>query len=149
LSLTPADPAARGNRQMTLTYLKRLQELLKQEEEDATQSMGQAQPGEGPPQEGEDGEGEPQEGEGGKGKGESGEGQGDPENDEGQGDKGDQKDKGKNGEDESEEKGDKGGDNPNESPEERAHRILEENADTEKGPLTPGRREFRDAEKDW
>lgn len=151
LTLTPADPAARGNRQMTVTYLKRLQELLKQEEEDSTQSMGQAQPGEGPPQEGEDGEGkgEPGDGKGGKGKGEPGEGQGDQENDNGQGDEGEEKDKGKNGEDESEEKGDQGGNNPNESPEERAHRILKENADTEKGPLTPGRREFRDAEKDW
>ena len=45
-------------------------------------------------------------------------------------------------------KGDKG-ENPNESPEERAKRILKENADLEKGPLTRGRREFMNPEKDW
>ena len=45
--------------------------------------------------------------------------------------------------------GDKGGDNPNESPKERAHRILKENADLEKGPLSPGHREYGNAQKDW
>lgn len=145
LGLSPADPTARANRAMTITYLKRLQELLKQEEEDGNQALGQAQPGQGPPQEGE-GKGEPQKGKGGKG--EQGEGEGGEENEDGQGDQGEEKNKGKKGEDESDEQGDNG-DNPNESPQERAHRILKENADTEKGPLTPGRREFRDAEKDW
>lgn len=151
LSLSPANPVARSNREMTLIYLKRLKDLLKQEEEDGNQALGQAQPGEGPPQEGEDGEGEgePGEGNGGKGKGDKEKGEGEQEQKDGQGDQGKDKDKGKNGEDESKEKGDKNGNNPNESPEERAHRILKENADNEKGPLTPGRREFRDAEKDW
>jgi Ca-activated chloride channel family protein len=150
LALTPADASARGNRVMTVTYLKRLQELLKQEEEDGTQALGQAQPGEGPPQEGEEGEGdgEPRKGKGGNGKGEEGEGEGEEEDDEGQGDQGEDKNKGKKGEEESENEGD-GGNNPNESPQERARRLLKENSDTEKGPLTPGRREFRDAEKDW
>ncbi|RYD19970.1 MAG: VWA domain-containing protein [Verrucomicrobiaceae bacterium] len=150
LALTPADPLARSNRVMTITYLKRLQELLKQEEEDGNQALGQAQPGEGPPQEGQDGEGEgdPKDGKGGKGKGKAGEGEGDKEDREGQGDEGEEKNQGKKGKEESENEGDDGN-NPNESPQERAHRLLKENADTEKGPLTPGRREFRDAEKDW
>jgi hypothetical protein len=135
---------------MTVTFLKRLQELLKQEEEDGTQALGQAQPGEGPPQDGEEGEGDgqPRKGKGGKGKGEEGEGEGDENDQDGQGDEGEDKNKGKKGKEESENEGDNGN-NPNESPQERAHRLLKENADTEKGPLTPGRREFRDAEKDW
>jgi hypothetical protein len=43
----------------------------------------------------------------------------------------------------------KGSNDPNESPEQQARRILMENADLEKGPLTPGRQEFHSPEKDW
>jgi Ca-activated chloride channel family protein len=155
LALQPTDRSARQNRSLTVTYLNRLAELLKQEEEDTEQSMQQAQPGEGPPEEGEgeeegeEGEGEPKEGKG-KGKkqpGEEGEGEEDPKD--GEGDDGDEKKDGKKGDDGDEKDGDKGGDNPNESPEDRAHRILKENADREVGPLSPGRREFRDAKEDW
>ena len=44
-----------------------------------------------------------------------------------------------------------GGNKPKdgESPEEAARRILRENADFEKGALTPGRLEYRQPEKDW
>ncbi len=152
LTLFPSDKVAGKNRGMTLTYLKRLEELLKQEEQDTEQSMPQGQPGEGPPQEGE-GEGEPKEGEG-KGEkkpGEEGEGEKDPKNKDGAGDEGDKDKDGKKGKDKNKDKkdGDKEGENPNESPKERAHRILKENADLEKGPLSPGRREFRGPEKDW
>jgi Ca-activated chloride channel family protein len=150
LALSPQDKAARNNRGMTMVYLKRLRELLKQEEEETAQAMPQPQPGPGEPQEGEgDGEGEPQEGDG-KGEEKPGEeGNGDKEPKDGSGDKGDKDKDGKKGKDKDKKDGDKDGENPNESPQERAHRILKENADLEKGPLSPGRREFRDPQKDW
>jgi Ca-activated chloride channel family protein len=144
LKLSPADPTAEQNRRMTMVYLKRLRELLKQEEEETEQAMPQAGPG--PPQEGEgeedgegDGDGEP------GGKGRNGK---DPKD--GSGDKGEQNKDGRNGKDKQEErKSDQNGNNPNESPQERANRILGENADLEKGPLGQVRREFNSAEKDW
>jgi Ca-activated chloride channel family protein len=142
LRLTPADHSAEQNRRMTMVYLKRLRELLKQEEEETERSMAQA--GEGPPQEGEGGDDSQEgEGEGGErkpgGKGKNGE-----EPKDGGGDKEDKKKDGKNGDEKEKE-----GENPNESPQERANRILKENADLEKGPQAPARREFRSAEKDW
>ncbi len=157
LSLIPSDIAARKNRWMTMSYLSRLRELLKKEEEETAQAMQQAQPGEGPPDEGEGNEGEkgkPDKKGKGKDKKKSGEegGEGEEKKD-GEGDSGDEEKDGKKSQgkkkDGEKKNNDKNGDNPNESPQERAHRILKENADTEKGPLTPGRREFRDAEKDW
>jgi Ca-activated chloride channel homolog len=155
LSKSPTDKLAGKNRDMSMAYLKRLQELLDEEKEDAEQSMPEPQPGQGKPQDGA-GEGEEKEGEGEpKGpkkpgeKGEKGEGDEDPKD--GSGEEGDQEKDGKKGKNKKKDKdpGDKDGENPNESPQERAHRILKENSDLEKGPLNPGRREFRDAEKDW
>lgn len=149
LRLAPESKSAKQNRDLSMTYLERIKELLKQEEEEAQQSM--PQPGEGQPQQGEgekdgegDGQGEKQPGEKGKGDQESKEGEGGDEERDQDGNKGKDKDK-----DSDEKDGDKEGANPNESPKERAHRILKENADLEKGPLSPGRREFLDAEKDW
>ncbi len=152
LSRSPSDQVGRTNREMTVTYLKRLQELMKEEKEETEQSMPQPQSGEGQPQEGEgDGEGEPQEGEGdqegSKKPGDKGDGEEDPKD--GSGGEGDKEKDGKKDKDKDDKDGDNEGGNPNESPQERATRILKENADLEKGPLTPGRREFRDAEKDW
>lgn len=152
LARSPADKAGRTNREMTVTYLKRLEELMKEEKEETEQSMPQPQSGEGQPQEGEgDGEGEPKEGEGDqkgdKKPGDKGDGEKDPKD--GSGGEGDKEKDGKKDKDKDDKDGDKDGENPNESPQERATRILKENADLEKGPLTPGRREFRDAEKDW
>lgn len=149
---SPGDKAARGNRELTTTYLKRLEELLKQEEEETEQSMPEAQPGQGEPQEGE-GDGEPKEGDG-KGdkdgpKQPGGKGDKDKDQKDGSGDDGEKDKDGKKPGDKNKKDGDKDGDNPNESPEERAHRILKENADLEKGPLSPGRRDFFDAQKDW
>lgn len=144
------DPAPANNRRLTLTYLQRLEELLEEEKNETEQSMPQTGPG--PPQEGEgDGDGD-EEGDGnGQGKGKS----------DGKGGKS-KKPGGKNSEKNAPDKdgpgGDKKapaplgkapGDNPNESPQDRASRILKENADSEKGPLSPGRRDFGDAEKDW
>ena len=156
LALFPSDKIAASNRAMTVTYLKRLEELMKQEKQDAEQSMPQPQPGEGKPQEGggepKDGEGEPKEGEG-KGQkkpGDQGDGQKDPKDKSGAGDEGKKDKDGKKGKDKDKKDGDKNdGDNPNESPKERAHRILKENADLEKGPLSPGQIQFGDARKDW
>lgn len=150
LSLFPSDKVATRNRGLTLTYLNRLQELLDQEKQDTEQSMPQPQPGEGKPQEGE-GDGKPKEGEGDqkspKKPGDKGDGEKDPK--EGKGDQGKKKEDGKKGKNPDEKDGDKGAADPNESPRDRARRILKENGDLEKGPLSPGRREFRDAEKDW
>lgn len=149
LSTASSKASATQNRAMVVTYLKRLEELLKEEEQQTQESMpqeqpGQGQPGEGPPQEGE-GDGEKGE----KPDGENGENPEDPKNGKGDEEKDDSKN-GKKGDDEKEDQdGDQGKGDPNETPEERAHRILKENADLEKGPLSPGRREFRDAQKDW
>lgn len=146
LALAAAEPTATRNRELTFIYLKRLQELLEQEKEETEESMPQPEPGQGEPQQGQ-GDGEPQEGEG-KGEPKEGEkGKGDEPKKDGEG-KGDQEKKeGDKGPEPP--KGDDPNGDPNESPEERAHRILKENADLEKGPLSPGRREFRDASKDW
>lgn len=150
---------AQTNRDTTITYLKRLQELLKEEMQQTADAIPQPQPGEGDPSEGDPGEGEPGEGDD---KGDKNPGEGEPK-DEGEG--GDQQppDDGSNGDEESEDPnqgkkpGDKeaegdGGTKPedaNESPQDRARRLLQENTDLEKGPLTPGRREFRNPAKDW
>lgn len=140
----PADEGARRNGELTMDYLVRLRELLEEEKEQTAQEIAQMeqaqpQPGEGPPQEGES-DGEPQEGQGKGEPQENGEG---GENEPEEGDKGEEPD-------ESDSEGDTEGEaNPNETPEERARRILSENSDLQKGPLTPGRREFRNPDKDW
>jgi Ca-activated chloride channel homolog len=150
-------PVPRQNRQLTMTYLKRLEKLLDQEKKDTEQAMQQA--GQGPPQQGggdDEGEGEGEGDKGGK-KGQNGDkkpgnkGSGNKKSKDGSGKDGEQDKNGKNGQDKDHDKkdGDKRGENPNESPQDRARRILKENADLEKGPLAPSRREFRDAEKDW
>jgi Ca-activated chloride channel family protein len=149
LALEPKSPSATQNRNMVVTYLKRLQDLLDEEKQDTQDSMPQEQPGQGQP-----GEGQPQEGEGGengeKPDGENGENEKDPKDGKGDQEKDDPAKNGKKGDSDQEKNdGDSGKGDPNESPEERAHRILKENADLEKGPLSPGRREFRDARKDW
>lgn len=165
LAISSSNEAARKNREMILVYLNRLEELLEQEQEETQQSMPQSQPGQGPPQEGD------QEKPGGKGKdgqdpkGSPGDGKkpGEKNDDQQKGDKGkdgkDPKDRGgdnggkkkddKKGAEKPDQAGDKEAKNPSESPKERARRILDENKDLEKGPLSRGRRDFRDAEKDW
>ena len=156
LKLAPSEKVAASNRAMTVIYLKRLKELMDQEKEDAEQSMPQPQPGERQPQEGEgepkEGEGEPKEGEGkgDKKPGDKGEGEKDSKDKSGEGEDGKKDKDGKKGKEKDKKAGDKaGGDNPNESPKERAHRILKENADLEKGPLSPGQIQMGDARKDW
>lgn len=154
-SATSRDPSAEGarrNGELTMAYLKRLKELLEEEKQRTEEEMpqpgeGQPQPGQGDPQQS---PGQPQQGEGGQ---EPQEGKGGEEKKDGEGADKEEKDKGKGGEKEEEGEPEKGkGDeqeNPNESPEERAKRILSENADLEKGPLSQGRRDFRPPDKDW
>ncbi|MFT3990356.1 MAG: VWA domain-containing protein [Luteolibacter sp.] len=119
----PGTPGAAKNRETTLAFLKRLKELLKDEQQQSEQAAQSS----GPPQEGE------------------GEGDGDGEN-EGKGKRDQNKDNSggkdaKQPENHPEKEG--------ESPEERARRLLKDNSDNEKGPLTPGRRPFKAPEKDW
>jgi Ca-activated chloride channel family protein len=144
LANNPSDVAAKNNRRMTMTYLNRLRELMEEDHEETEQSMPQPQPGDCDKPG--DGGGKP------KKPGDKGPGGEKPQDDKDQGDE--KKDDGSGGDKEKEKKdekpeGKKDGKIPDESPGDRARRILKENADLEKGPLTPGRREFRPAEKDW
>ncbi|MCU0748264.1 MAG: VWA domain-containing protein [Akkermansiaceae bacterium] len=149
----PSTQKASANRETTMIYLKRLQELLQEEKEDTEQSLPQSSPGEGEPREGEEGSGEESENEGGEGKEPDGKegknGEKEQENQEGGG--GEEKKEPNDGKKpENDQKGKSpDGENPDETPQDRARRILKENADLEKGPLSPGRVEFRDPEKDW
>ena len=160
LDLDPGDQSALANRRTTMAFLERLRDLLEEERDETEQSMPEPTPGEGDPQpqpgEGEPGEGEPDE--------ESGEGDDEQEGEHGEGDPSDDAD-GSDPDDESDQDSQQGeGDprepepdededaediDPNETPEERARRILSENADVETGPLNPGRREVLPPEKDW
>ena len=167
LTSAPSVKVARQNRDLTMTYLKRLRELLEEEKQDIEQSMPQPQQGKGEPQKGKDdpGDGKPEDGEDGA------DGEKKPDDKDGKdpkekGDKDGEKPKGKNGEKPDDKDGEKpkgkdgkkdqkdsdsknGEKDPNENPEDRARRILKENADVEKGPLTPGRREFSPPAEDW
>ena len=138
---------AEHNRELTHLHLKKLQEILNQLEENAQQLQAVPSPGEGeqpgddPGEEGEKGK-EPGEGEGGD---EQGEGSGNEEGEE-------PNDGGENGEEPK--PADEGDDDskepkPGESPEEAARRILNENADLQKGALSPGRTRFKKPKKDW
>jgi Ca-activated chloride channel family protein len=158
LNHRPDDEAPRRNSELVVKYLRRLAELLEEEKLETEQEIAQQQQqGQGQPQQGQGQEGEGQEGEEpqeGEGQAEGGEGGGDQGEPGPEGSEGDEKKPGDEGgdekkEDEGEESGDEEGVNPNESPEERARRLLEQNSDLEKGPLARGRREFRNPEKDW
>ncbi len=155
LAAMPGDGAATHNRQVVMTYLKRLQELLEEDRQQTEQSMPQPQKGEGQPQPEQQGEGDPEkqdeQGEP-KDKGPKQPGdQGDEQDENPRDGEGDDKQKpdDKSGKKKDEGESGKEPDKADESPEERARRILKENADLEKGPLTPGRIEFNPPEKDW
>ena len=150
LSNMPANNAAKNNRQMTITYLKRLRELLEEEKEKTEQNMPMPQPGG-------EGESEPDEGDGDPDEKQDGDQQN--KDSKSPGDKGDEKRNKKDGSNgnqpkpkddlgKDKNKGEKPED-PNETPEKRARRILKDSADLEKGPLTPGQVEFNPPAKDW
>jgi Ca-activated chloride channel family protein len=140
------------NRELVMTYLKRLEQLLKEDREQTEQSM--PQPQEPPPQSGSEEE-DPEK----KKSGQSQEDGTDPGDENKQGEQQEKEPSDGQGDEnkkpeqpgKKEPKDDPSGKDakPDESPEERARRILKENADLEKGPLTPGRREFSPPEKDW
>jgi len=149
-------PGARENRELAMTYLERLRELLKEDRDKTAQELPEPEPqsGQGTPQ-----EGDPQEGESGEPQDEGDDSGNEPRD---SGSQGDQSDAPRDaGDDDSRESdGPKGKQDepggpdgqevdPNESPEDRARRILDENADLESGPPTPGRHEFNPPEKDW
>jgi hypothetical protein len=146
--------AARHNRVLTVKHLKRLREILEEVQENAQQIQPMPAPGEG------EGEGQAQPGQGEnegdqEGKGKNGENKGKgKEGEDGEG--GDKEDQGEGGENPGDKKGgdgdkEKGGMKPRdgESPEDTARRILKENADFEKGALSPNRIEYRQPDKDW
>ena len=150
ISNMPASNAAKKNRQMTITYLKRLRELLEEEKEKTEQNMPMPQPGGEGESQPDEGDGDPDEKQG-----------GDQQNKDSKspGEKGDEKREKKDGSNgkkpkpkddpgKDKDKGEKPED-PNETPEKRARRILKDSADLEKGPLTPGQREFNTPAKDW
>ena len=150
ISNMPANNAATNNRQMTITYLKRLRELLEKEKEETEQNMPMPQPGG-------EGESQPDEGEGDPDEKQDGDQQN--KDSKSPSDKGDEKREKKDGSNGKEpkpkddpgkdkNKGEKSED-PNETPEKRARRILKDSADLEKGPLTPGQVEFNPPAKDW
>jgi len=151
LATQPGHEGARQNRELTLRYLRRLQELL-QEDEQKTMEMMPEPDDSGQPQGGDEGEPDPQGGDGNDSQQpQPGDGGQDP-NSQAQPQPGDQDQNppqpqdGDGNEDSSDESSNT---HPGETPEDRARRILSENADLEKGPLTPGRIEFRRPEKDW
>jgi tetratricopeptide (TPR) repeat protein len=149
----PSTKTSSSNRETTMIYLKRLQELLQEEKQATELSIPQSSPGDGPPQESEGEPGDESEGEGEGPDGKEGK-QGEKEKDKGDGGE-PQKDQGDSGEKPEPKKDNEGKSpdsdegKPDESPQDRARRILRENADLEKGPLSPGRMEFRDPEQDW
>ena len=147
-------PAARHNREVTMAYLKRLMELIEEDRQQTEDSLPQEQPQSG---QGEQPEGEPQEGEGGEPREQEGSGEDQPRESESEGEGDEPRESGeepresdepRDGKSDEEEQGKEPVD-PNETPEERARRILGENADLEKGPPVPGRHEFSPPEKDW
>ena len=156
LAHDPNNQNLRHNRQTTLTYLKRLRELVEKEREQTNQAIPQPQPGPDPGNPGDSGD--------------SGEddppkpgGQGQPDDKNPPKDPGTQGDKGKQTNDTPGENpenhappkdgdpqtGDHPAPKPDETPEDRARRILGENADLEKGPLRSGRIEYNNPEQDW
>jgi len=150
ISKMPANNAAINNRQMTITYLKRLRELLEEEKEKTEQNMPMPQPGGESESQPDEDDGDPDEKK-----------DGDQQNKDSKspGDNGDEKREKKDGSNgkEPKPKDDPGKDknkgenpeDPNENPEKRARRILKDSADLEKGPLTPGQVEFNPPAKDW
>ncbi len=149
LANNPGVKGAKKNSALTMRYLKRMRELFEEEKERAEQEM--PQPGEGQGQGDGEGEGEGDGNEQGEGEGGGGSGDGSGEHqpgDEGSGDEEKDEGEGKGDETEDESQGD-GDADPNESGEDRARRLLNENKDLEKGSLAPGRREIRDPEKDY
>lgn len=143
------DATSKHNRELSVRYLKKLREMLKQQQQMMQQAMPQK--GKGKKQKGQPGEGDPQSGDG-EEEGDEGE-----EEEEGS-DAGEERDKdGKGGGDQEKDqnKGDQGDKDrrAGESAEDHAKRLLKDKADEAKKPLngrgTQGGARQRPPAKDW
>ncbi len=154
LAIDPHNRTAISNKRGTLAYLKRLEELLREEREKTEQSMPTPKP-DATPRPDEQGDNDPEKQPKDKSDDKSSKPPGEKSDKDAKNPKDGTDDKDQNPEDKSEKKkdGKESGKRPekdsNKTPEEQARDILMENADLEKGPLSPGRREFRKPEKDW
>jgi Ca-activated chloride channel family protein len=137
--LDGTNKGAEQNRETTMIYLRKLRELLDDEKKDADKSMPQQGQGQGQRQPGQGEGGEGEEGEGGSGDQQQPGGDGGKKEDH----------NGEGGDKEKDDATKKGSGDPNESAEEKARRLLSENADLEKGPLSQGRVDQRPPKKDW
>lgn len=143
------------NRELTLIYLRKLRELLeedrKQNEDLMSQMQSTPRPDDGEQkQEGGDGKKNDQDGDQQAGENKQPSDQGEPKDAEGETDPDGQPDPDQNPrERDNTGKEDEPELRPGETPEENARRRLRESADSEKGPLTPGRIKFQKPEKDW
>lgn len=149
IALNPWNITSRNNLNLTMLYLHRLRKLLEDDLEQARQELPQTPPENG---KSEQDARDPKD----KSDRKDGENQGPKppadkrDNDTGpKNDSSNEKDKSDAKSADQKEEKDKGKTDPNETPEQRARRILKENADLEKGPLTPGRREFQPPKQDW
>lgn len=145
--------AAKHNRALSIKHLKKLREIF-DELNDKSQQLqeGEGPPQESPPQDGDQGdEPNPDADQGEKGEGEDNEQQGEGSNEQDPSEQQDPGDEETEDDGKPKDDGDKESDQPKpgETPEQAARRILNENADTQKGALSPGRIHFRRPEKDW
>lgn len=148
LALSPADAPARENRAAALHCYKRLLELLQEEEKNLNQMMPPPQsspqggqcPRSNPDQESGDSK-EQSQPEQSKNSGDSNPSESDPQN--GGPNADNQKPPSQPSDPKDQEQ------KPGESPQQRARRVLADNADLEKGPVAPGRIFFREPENDW
>lgn len=155
LMLQPEHQGAIQNMELAITYLRKLQEILIDDEQQTQDSM----PPEPQPNQ-QDGNGQDSESEqpGDQDPNRNGENGEDPEKNPG-GDPSDQSEPNRDGdqnqppsegEQKNEGEADPGAEiQPGETPEEHARRRLRESADSEKGPMTPGQIHFRKPDKDW
>ncbi|MDX1680638.1 MAG: VWA domain-containing protein [Akkermansiaceae bacterium] len=155
LSIDSNNEGAQQNLEVTTTYLRRLKELLEEDEkrtEEAIPDVLQVpESGDGEPQE----RSEDAEGGGGEQDPPENEGDGDGNEREGEGESSDGEPDGREPQDPGPSRAEKDipdhSDNvrPGESPDERARRILRDSSDLEKGPISPGQFRLRQPEKNW
>lgn len=159
LASAPGNQEASDNRALTLRYLQRLAELLQQEHDQTKESLPEPSPNPDPkadpqddsecPNPGEnpgDNPNAPPSGPGSQNPNRPNPQPGDPQTRNPDARKGPQENQ-ENPPKQDQPK--RSPDRENETPQERARRLLQENTDLEKGPLTPGHFEFRNPEKDW
>jgi len=149
LAINPGNRAAINNKKLTVAYLNRLENLLAEEKEQTQQSIPPPTPGKSDSQGDDDSKKQPKNSSGDKENKPPGDKSNNPEkNKDGKKDT-NPDDKPQSPKKDSDKPEDSPQRKPNKTPEEQARDILNDNADLEKGPLTPGRREYLKPEKDW